>query len=171
LSSQDAETRFARLNWLLQKSAVYSSILKQQMDSKKGALQRSNTANKPASKSARRPAPKGFRGRKRLRIEDDDSDDDDSSSKRKKLDNGQSQPQDEGKGESQPKLRQPALLTGATLKDYQLEGVEWMISLDQNGISGILGKWDSFTLPMSSHVPGNVLILPFFQRMKWVWAR
>ncbi|KAI9439191.1 SNF2-family ATP dependent chromatin remodeling factor snf21 [Lactarius indigo] len=35
---------------------------------------------------------------------------------------------------------QPALLTGAKLKDYQLEGVAWMVSLWENGISGILGK-------------------------------
>lgn len=34
---------------------------------------------------------------------------------------------------------QPALVTGAKLKDYQLEGVEWMVSLDKNGVSGILG--------------------------------
>ncbi len=36
-------------------------------------------------------------------------------------------------------FKQPALLTGATLKDYQLEGVAWMAGLHQNGISGILG--------------------------------
>jgi ATP-dependent DNA helicase len=170
LSSQDAETRFARLNWLLQKSAVYSSIPKQQMD-KKGSSSAVEHCQQTSKQVGASTCSKRFRGRKRLRIGDDDSDDDDSSSKRKKLDNGQSQPQDGGNDEGQPKLRQPALLTGATLKDYQLEGVEWMISLDQNGISGILGKWDSFTLPMSSHVPGNVLILPFFQRMKWAWAR
>lgn len=38
-----------------------------------------------------------------------------------------------------PKFLQPALVTGATLKDYQLEGVEWLVSLDKNGVSGILG--------------------------------
>ena len=38
-----------------------------------------------------------------------------------------------------PKFPQPALVTGAKLKDYQLEGVEWMVSLDKNGVSGILG--------------------------------
>lgn len=36
-------------------------------------------------------------------------------------------------------FEQPALITGATLKDYQLEGVAWMAGLYQNGISGILG--------------------------------
>lgn len=37
-------------------------------------------------------------------------------------------------------FKQPSLVTGATLKDYQLAGVEWMIGLDSNGASGILGK-------------------------------
>jgi ATP-dependent DNA helicase len=41
--------------------------------------------------------------------------------------------------EAQLVFQQPALITGATLKPYQLEGLQWMVSLDQNGISGILG--------------------------------
>jgi len=45
----------------------------------------------------------------------------------------------EGEAEVQPIFQQPALITGATLKSYQLEGLQWMVSLDQNGISGILG--------------------------------
>jgi ATP-dependent DNA helicase len=102
------------------------------MDSKKGAL------NASASKSTRGPAKQSGRGRKRLRVQDDAdlSDDGKCSSKRKKLDSSQSQPQTAAN-----EKRQPALVTGAKLKDYQLEGVEWMISLDQNGISGILGEW------------------------------
>ena len=33
---------------------------------------------------------------------------------------------------------QPALVTGAKLRDYQLAGVQWMISLYENGLNGIL---------------------------------
>ncbi|KAJ7899243.1 SNF2 family N-terminal domain-containing protein, partial [Mycena olivaceomarginata] len=33
---------------------------------------------------------------------------------------------------------QPALVTGGKLKDYQLEGLQWMVGLHQQGISGIL---------------------------------
>ena len=36
-------------------------------------------------------------------------------------------------------FEQPALVTGGTLKSYQLEGVAWMVTLWKNGISGILG--------------------------------
>ncbi|KAI8973716.1 SNF2 family N-terminal domain-containing protein [Mycotypha africana] len=34
--------------------------------------------------------------------------------------------------------RQPALITGGELRDYQLAGVEWLISLWENGLNGIL---------------------------------
>ncbi len=33
---------------------------------------------------------------------------------------------------------QPKLITGATLRDYQLAGVQWMVSLYENGLNGIL---------------------------------
>ena len=40
---------------------------------------------------------------------------------------------------SKPIFVQPANLAGdCTLKDYQLEGVRWMASLYENGVSGIL---------------------------------
>lgn len=35
-------------------------------------------------------------------------------------------------------FKQPQLVTGTKLKDYQLEGVAWMAGLHENGISGIL---------------------------------
>jgi len=34
--------------------------------------------------------------------------------------------------------RQPALVTGGTMRKYQLEGLEWLISLYENGLNGIL---------------------------------
>ncbi|KAF2502490.1 ISWI chromatin-remodeling complex ATPase ISW2 [Lophium mytilinum] len=34
--------------------------------------------------------------------------------------------------------RQPSLVTGGTMRSYQLEGLEWLISLYNNGINGIL---------------------------------
>lgn len=35
--------------------------------------------------------------------------------------------------------RQPRLITGATMRGYQLDGVQWLISLYENGLNGILG--------------------------------
>jgi ATP-dependent DNA helicase len=34
--------------------------------------------------------------------------------------------------------RQPALVTGCTLREYQIVGVEWLISLWEQGLNGIL---------------------------------
>ncbi|KAF9175630.1 hypothetical protein BGX21_006970 [Mortierella sp. AD011] len=41
-------------------------------------------------------------------------------------------------GKSHISARQPKLVTGGVLRDYQLEGVEWMVSLYENGLNGIL---------------------------------
>ena len=48
--------------------------------------------------------------------------------------------QEKEEPEEEKQFVQPALVTGGTLKDYQLEGVAWMASLWENGISGILGE-------------------------------
>jgi len=39
--------------------------------------------------------------------------------------------------------RQPILLVGGTLKEYQLKGLQWMVSLYNNRLNGILGgtRW------------------------------
>lgn len=39
---------------------------------------------------------------------------------------------------SKTQVSQPALVTGGTLKNYQLEGLEWLVSLYENGLNGIL---------------------------------
>lgn len=40
--------------------------------------------------------------------------------------------------EEPDKSRQPSLVTGATMKTYQVAGMEWLISLYENGLNGIL---------------------------------
>lgn len=64
---------------------------------------------------------------------------DDEGTQTKRLKGEKGEPLPAG-SEEHPAFEQPALVTGAKLKDYQLEGLQWMVSLDQNGISGILGK-------------------------------
>jgi ATP-dependent DNA helicase len=120
--------RFQRLTFLLEKSAAYSSIIGAEINKKKYVLQ------KPS-----KPTRNVTEGRKRLRTDDPDpSDQDYGFSKRTKTNYGQSKLG--GNLIHAPRMKQPKLVTGGKLKDYQLEGVEWMISLDQNGISGILGE-------------------------------
>eukprot|EP00639_Heterosigma_akashiwo_P034623 CAMPEP_0194723148 /NCGR_PEP_ID=MMETSP0296-20130528/14199_1 /TAXON_ID=39354 /ORGANISM="Heterosigma akashiwo, Strain CCMP2393" /LENGTH=724 /DNA_ID=CAMNT_0039626455 /DNA_START=94 /DNA_END=2264 /DNA_ORIENTATION=+ len=43
-----------------------------------------------------------------------------------------------GEAEGRPAFRQPRRMTGGTLKGYQLEGLRWLASLYENGLSGIL---------------------------------
>ena len=43
-------------------------------------------------------------------------------------------------------LQQPSLITGASLRPYQLKGVEWLISLYENGLNGILADESTLSL-------------------------
>ena len=124
---------------LLEKSSIFTEALKDQMDrsrEKHAAIAATTRKRAPKAKQVRRGGRSGRRvsGRaKRPRLGSDDEDD----------------AEEEGEealkrarvlaDEPRPAFVQPALLTGAKLKDYQLEGVAWMISLWENGISGILG--------------------------------
>ena len=51
--------------------------------------------------------------------------------------------------------RQPKLVTGGVLRDYQLAGVEWMVSLYENGLNGILADemgLGKVSLPNALHI-------------------
>ncbi|KAF9467553.1 SNF2 family N-terminal domain-containing protein [Collybia nuda] len=139
IADEEVNRRYARLQLVLEKSAVFSSILKARMDEDRErqlAAMKAKTASKGKA-SVKGPAQRQGRGRKRIRVESDNSSDDEvGMSKRKKREDGQAQPQ--VNDDELPVFQQPAAVTGAKLKDYQLEGLQWMVSLDQNGISGIL---------------------------------
>lgn len=124
-SAQDAEERYKRLEFLLQKSSTYATILHKQMDMAKTRSKIASSSNvkpKPA-RGGRRSRGGGQKRRKvasRADIQEVDEDNPNAT-------------EDEGS------FQQPALVTGGKLKEYQLEGVAWMCSLWENGISGILG--------------------------------
>ncbi|RPD53898.1 hypothetical protein L227DRAFT_589139 [Lentinus tigrinus ALCF2SS1-6] len=91
---------------------------------------------KPKAKTTAKPS------RKRARVVSDSEDE--REAKRRKA-TGKSvavaRESEDAEGDAEAEkstFEQPALITGATLKDYQLEGVAWMAGLYQNGISGIL---------------------------------
>lgn len=136
---------------------MYSKLLKEQMD--KASLEQKksvDTPQPPASKPQSKVIPKGSipkfdtsskslsrkprsstggsKGKKRGHVEVEvDANED--LAKRMKVD---VEPEADVEEDSQT-FTQPALITGAKLKKYQLEGVAWMAGLYQNGISGILG--------------------------------
>lgn len=100
-------------------------------------------ASHPRQKPQSTPKPEVRKTRKRGRVVSDSEDE--REAKRMKAQDktvrvaGPSEEGAEDDTESTAAFEQPALITGATLKDYQLEGVAWMAGLYQNGISGILG--------------------------------
>jgi ATP-dependent DNA helicase len=127
---------------LLQKSSIFTKALNDQMDRTReqhAAIAAASTQkrSKKTTKQDKRVGRSGPRvsGRgKRMRLDSDDEDHSDEeaeeSLKRVKI----------LPDEAKPAFVQPALVTGAKLRDYQLEGVAWMVSLWENGISGILGE-------------------------------
>ncbi|KAH9051384.1 SNF2-family ATP dependent chromatin remodeling factor snf21 [Lactarius deliciosus] len=128
-SDPDEDARFMNMEALLEKSAIYTEALKDQMDRsrEKHASVATAQTRTPRPKQKQRAGRSG-QGKKRVRLGSDDEEDGDEPSKRARI----------LPGEAKPAFVQPALLTGAKLKDYQLEGVAWMVSLWENGISGIL---------------------------------
>ncbi|KAI6021044.1 SNF2 family N-terminal domain-containing protein [Pisolithus marmoratus] len=129
--------RLARLGRILDKSFTYSKLLGEQMDKEKrtSALRAAMAvSSKPKSTNASSTRRRGAVQRKRPRLSDelehDNKDANEPSAEAKPDANDPSAPR--------PRFLQPSLVTGATLKDYQLDGVEWMVSLDKNGVSGIL---------------------------------
>jgi ATP-dependent DNA helicase len=113
----DGETRFQKLEALLEKSRVYSRIMKERMEQARQNMQ----AKSVSTPTARKPntSARG-KGKKRPRTEEEEEDDDST------------------EPEELPPIEQPSLITGTKLKSYQLEGLAWMASLYENGISGIL---------------------------------
>jgi len=129
---------------LLEKSSIFTEVLKDQMDrtrEKHAAVAAAATATQKRPAKAKPKQRVRYSGRrasgrgKRTRV---DSDDDEGDSDNE---GDEQEPPKRVKvlvGDAKPAFVQPALVTGATLKDYQLEGVAWMVSLWENGISGIL---------------------------------
>ncbi|KAK2460488.1 hypothetical protein APHAL10511_007494 [Amanita phalloides] len=145
LEDEETDRRFKRLQFVLEKSAVYSNILKARMDEDRARQQQAKKARDLAyKKSTTQKAKKQSFGRKRARSagetdeeEEEVEDEHERSRKKKKGESGGALRSPEEEDEP-PIFDQPSLITGAKLKGYQLEGLQWMVSLDQNGISGIL---------------------------------
>ncbi|KAJ1928535.1 putative ATPase [Tieghemiomyces parasiticus] len=155
----DQQQRFQRLNYLLQKSTVYANFLtskleQQQREQRERAAAAASTTS-PSTPSGSKEntdalaTPTGKRrGRKRkgealtpkggaYKISDVITD-------AHVLDAATVRAQGAGASETpaavrpSPSARQPALVTGGTMREYQLAGLEWMVSLYENGLNGIL---------------------------------
>ncbi|KAJ7431316.1 Glucanosyltransferase-domain-containing protein [Mycena galericulata] len=142
------DARYRRLEHLLERSAMYSGILAEQME---GAHVRARRGQREArvARKAERVAKKAERAERRKQMEAEEE-----GRPRKRRRRGakavvysdveEEEEEEEAEEDAEDNdndtsaFPQPALVTSARLKDYQLEGLQWMVSLDQQGISGIL---------------------------------
>ncbi|OBZ90380.1 Lymphoid-specific helicase [Choanephora cucurbitarum] len=167
------DQRMKRLNFLLEKSGAYATILgrklaKQQEEARERAIQLDNQSTveqQSQTEESKKPATRGRRGRpvsaanaKKRKTTDANYDltdylNEDDIKRRKQADGSvvKAIVEEQSTQTKKPKTatetvstkpsisaRQPALVTGAVLRDYQLAGVEWLISLWENGLNGIL---------------------------------
>lgn len=123
---------------MLDKSSIYAGLLKKRMDEARVNMQRQAKPAAPTPPTAKGKA-RATRGKGRksaVADSDDEPATDAPAAKRAKAE------ADAAAGEETlPPIEQPRLVTGTKLKDYQLEGLAWMASLYENGISGILGAY------------------------------
>lgn len=129
-----------QLNQVLEKSRLYADAMFENLKVTRAKHAKANAERPKAPKLSTRKG-KG-NGKKRV-VESDDEDDGESPKKKRHLNSREATSADgdpTADGEVVETFPQPTLVTGAKLKDYQLEGLQWMVSLHQNGISGILGK-------------------------------
>ncbi|GMK58238.1 hypothetical protein CspeluHIS016_0502700 [Cutaneotrichosporon spelunceum] len=138
--------RANRLKFLLSKSQIYAKVIGDRMErqqvekAKTEALAATRRMNKekraePGPSRETRSGGQSVASPLKRRRRDERP-----SSKRVKLEAPEANPElcDDDEKPKQYSFRQPDLVTGATLRDYQLAGVQWMISLYENGLNGIL---------------------------------
>ncbi|KAI8147758.1 SNF2 family N-terminal domain-containing protein [Fennellomyces sp. T-0311] len=144
------EQRMKRLHFLLEKSGAYATILGQKLAKQQEEARERDAAPAPSTPSTT-AAEKRTRGRPRKRKANDaeyqlgDYLNEEDVKRRKQSDNDvgkaiQQELEQQTTEKTKPTVsaRQPSLVTGGVLRDYQLAGVEWLISLWENGLNGIL---------------------------------
>jgi ATP-dependent DNA helicase len=125
----DDEFKLERLQKLVQQSQVFSNIISDTL------LESSLMKKKEAAKEEEEPPKKKARSTRRSKRGSKVTDffvkkevTDETMATKEKLDQA-------GKSSS---IKQPSLVTGGVMRDYQLEGTEWLITLYENGLNGIL---------------------------------
>eukprot|EP00116_Pleurobrachia_bachei_P003386 sb/3463648/ len=121
LQNAGQDKRYNQLMHLLERSSIYTSFLLQQINSEQPASSQESTGSGSG---------KAGPGRKRKQGKKKET----GKSKRQKI----NEQGDSAVAMGERDTRQPQLMTGATLRDYQLYGVNWLHTLYDNGMNGIL---------------------------------
>jgi ATP-dependent DNA helicase len=121
MDSKKERKRIDSLHSLLDKTAVYSQFVSSQIKAVDANIQ--GQIQGTGDKAGKRKASDNQNGRG------------------KKTKDGKGDPKFVGVKESSKEARpegQPTLITGGSMRDYQLQGTAWLISLYENGMNGIL---------------------------------
>ncbi|EGW31374.1 uncharacterized protein SPAPADRAFT_141249 [Spathaspora passalidarum NRRL Y-27907] len=135
------DLKFARLNNLIERSQIYSKIIADNI--LQTSLQNQQQQQPQPEQPKQQPTPEETPPRKKRRTRGSAKPKQDivsmlstnisesTKSTRKAIEESQ-------QNTTENKTTQPKLITGCTLKDYQLDGLEWLVTLYQNGLNGIL---------------------------------
>ncbi|KAJ1732022.1 putative ATPase [Coemansia biformis] len=114
--------RMQRLNFLLEKSAAYVTFVAKRLETKR-AEKRCARPTGSGAKKRRKPSEADMQPEARHAADDGGNDGEDE----ERTINGE-----------HVSPRQPRTVTGGVMREYQLEGMEWLASLYENGLNGIL---------------------------------
>lgn len=152
INSQEESARVARLKFLIEKSKIYTSILsekllKQQAAARSKGEEADSKTDQPTRAKKEYEISKYVDADELLKRNEGASTTEaiNQAATTRTRSKSQTQTQDSDTSvaantNSKPSAsaRQPALITGGVLRDYQLAGLEWMVSLYENGLNGIL---------------------------------
>ncbi|KAE9031569.1 ATP-dependent DNA helicase [Phytophthora fragariae] len=136
-SAEETGEKIAKLDSLLEKASLYSSFLFSNMESaatvsdavvgQEAEDEEAEDDEQPAKGKRKRgkKAPANANKKSRKGVE-----------KLRKMQGDTSL--DTRQQPKEVEFKQPKLLTGGTLRDYQLEGIRWLCNLFENGLNGIL---------------------------------
>ena len=123
-----SDSRFKKLDVLLERTSLYSQFLSEQM----------NAIVEEVDADAARGAAETGSGGAASKRKGSATDSVKKGAKRARGSSPGGAVHDENPGVSSPTRELLPLLTGGEMREYQLKGVKWLISLYQNGLNGIL---------------------------------
>ena len=151
--------KFKRLDFLLKQSTLYANIMLEQMQREEQDTEHEEKAEEVAEVEQRRTtrahgiqskhiepiSPKKGRGRPKKNVTRDGNiknffkkEDLQAAASATKLKHDDKVQTSDVGIQNLKSARQPSLVTGGTMRSYQLEGLEWLFQLYSNGVNGIL---------------------------------
>ncbi|GLE02985.1 hypothetical protein PINS_up011864 [Pythium insidiosum] len=128
----ETASKLAKLDTLLEKAGLYSSFLFSNMATAATLATTTAAADDPEAAPVEEAPAKGKRKRGRAATKKSEK------SGAKKLKQMQEDASLDTRQQPHVSFTQPALLTGGTLRSYQLDGIRWLCNLFENGLNGIL---------------------------------